>query len=125
MFLEAEDPDVDAEVVLSALANSCDRRILAIAQEGPIAAKTILERTSIPKSTLYRRIDRLQEVGLLRVVTSTIERGHRIDRYRCPLADLSLRVADGEVRLSWSFEGPGTDAEGRCSTDEAVFEPKR
>lgn len=103
MFLESEGPDVDEDVVRSALANSCDRRILAMAQQQPVAAKTILERTSIPKSTLYRRIDRLQREGLLQVVTSTIEHGHRIDRYRCPLAELAIRVEGGRVYVDWSL----------------------
>ncbi|PSG96807.1 hypothetical protein BRD56_08470 [Thermoplasmatales archaeon SW_10_69_26] len=106
MFLEPEDPGVDEEAVGSAVANPCDRQILALAQRGPVAAKTILERTSIPKSTLYRRIDRLQEQGLLEVVSSTIEDGHRIDRYRCPLQGIGIRIEDGEIHLEWSARRP-------------------
>lgn len=115
MFLESEEPGVDEQVVLSALANGCDRRILALAQQGPVAAKTILEESSIPKSTLYRRIDRLQERGLLRVVASTIENGHRIDRYVCPLSELALRIEDGGVQLEWSLD-PDAKAEGPTRT---------
>lgn len=105
VFLESEEPDVDEAAVASALANPHDRRILALAQRRPIAAKTILERTSIPKSTLYRRIDRLRERGLLRVVTSTIENGHRIDRYRCPLGGMTVSVEDGRVQVEWTASG--------------------
>lgn len=105
MFLESEEPDVDEEIVRSALANDCDRRILALAQEGPVSAQAIMRQTSIPKSTLYRRIDRLQRQGLLVVATSTIERGHRIDRYVCPLSELAIRVEDGRVRVEWTTAG--------------------
>lgn len=102
MFLSAEEPEgVDEEALLTALANRWDRRILAMAQETPIAAKTILARTEIPKSTLYRRVNELHERGLLVVVRSTIEDGHRIDRYRCPLAELSVTIAEGRVELDW------------------------
>lgn len=105
MFLESEETVVDEQAVRSALANSHDRQILAIAQGDPVPAKTILQRTSIPKSTLYRRIDRLQRQGLLRVATSTIERGHRIDRYVCPLSQLAMRVDEGQIRVEWSLSG--------------------
>lgn len=113
MFLAAEeDAGPDPGAVLAALANRWDREILAMAQREPIAAKTVLERTDIPKSTLYRRVNHLQEEGLLVVVRSTIEDGHRIDRYRCPLAKASLTIEGGEVRLerqlAASVEAPST-----------------
>lgn len=101
MFLREARPVVDPDAVLTALSKPYDREILAIAQDRPVAAQDLLDRTPIPQSTLYRRINELQDAGLLEVVDTTIQGGHPVDRYRCPLQGLTIRIAEGEVQVDW------------------------
>lgn len=101
VFLREARSEVDPDAVLTALSKPHDREILAIAQDGPVAAQDLLERTPIPQSTLYRRINELEEAGLLEVVDTTIQGGHPVDRYRCPLRGLTVRIAEGEIKVEW------------------------
>lgn len=102
MFLE-QDLSVDEDALLEALTHGRDRRILAAAQERGLTAQEIRERTEIPNSTLYRRINELHQEGLLEVVDAVIDDGHRIERYRCRLSSVGLQVEDGSVEVDWEL----------------------
>lgn len=117
MFLAPSGPEITREALLESLANPHDRRILALAQEQPIEARSVVEETDIPKSTVYRRIRRLEEKGLLETVDGRLRNGHAIDRYRARISEAAIRVQGGEVHADWTLRsearvsGP-EDAEG-------------
>lgn len=105
MFLQKDD-QLEVDEVLMALGNVHDRRILSKTQAEPLSAHELLEETTVPKSTLYRRIDRLEDAGLLEVAATVIEDGHRIERYRCPLETIALTIEDGRVAVDWTRSEP-------------------
>lgn len=109
MFLQRREPEITSEAVVSAMANEHDRRILAAAQEEPVDAQTIIEETGISKSTVYRRLDRLQELGLLETADGRLRNGHAVDRYRARAKRISLHVRDGSIEATWD-EARGEDA---------------
>lgn len=109
MFLQPQETEITSEAVVTAMANEHDRRILAAAQEEPVDAQTIIEETGISKSTVYRRLDRLQEMGLLETADGRLRNGHAVDRYRARARIISLHVRDGNIEATWDElgeEGP-------------------
>ena len=101
MHIRPEPPQITPEAVTEALENEHDRKILAAAQEGPIAAQDLIDATDTPRSTAYRRIERLVELRLLRVASGAIKSGHAIERYRATVEWAALSVSRGEVSASW------------------------
>lgn len=102
MFLRPQETEITSEAVVSAMANEHDRRILAATQEEPVDAQTIIEETGISKSTVYRRLDRLQEMGLLETADGRLRNGHAVDRYQARAKSISLHVRDGTIEATWT-----------------------
>lgn len=101
MFLQPQETEITSEAVITAMANEHDRRILAATQEEPVDAQTIIEETGISKSTVYRRLDRLEEMGLLETADGRLRNGHAVDRYRARAKSISLHVRDGAIEATW------------------------
>lgn len=101
VFIRRDGPEIDAEAVMEALENPHDRQILALSQDRPMAAQEIIEATGIPKSTAYRRIKKLQEMGLIVVDSGALEGGHAIERYRAQIEMAALHVEQGNVEAHW------------------------
>lgn len=118
MFLRSVDRRPEAAHVLAALTNENDRRILAVTQEQPVEASTLLEEADVAKSTLYRRLDRLERQGLLRVEQRKLRNGNVVDLYRSTLSSLTLQVRDGCVQVS----GDADEPEG--GLDDKIVYPK-
>lgn len=117
MFLRTVDPRPEAAHVLAALTNENDRRILAVTQRQPVEASTLLDETGVAKSTLYRRLDRLERRGLLRVEQRKLRNGNVVDLYRSTLSSLTIEVRDGNVQVGWDPE----DAGHAGADDEVVY----
>lgn len=64
-----------------------------------------MEITGFPKSTVYRRLRELEDRGLLVPCSGVVRNGHAVERYRCCLDDISVRLVDGHIEVSWD---PGT-----------------
>lgn len=106
MFLRSVDRRPEATHVLAALTNENDRRILAVTQEEPVEASTLLDEADVAKSTLYRRLDRLERQRLLCVEQRKLRNGNVVDLYRSTLSSLTLEVRDGCVQVSWDADEP-------------------
>lgn len=106
MFLRSVDRRPEAAHVLAALTNENDRRILAVTQDQPVEASTLLEEADVAKSTLYRRLDRLERQGLLCVEQRKLRNGNVVDLYRSTLSSLTLQVRDGCVQVSGDADEP-------------------
>lgn len=105
VFLEPEGRSWSVDQLLDALGNPNDREILALAQQRPVDAQEIMEVTGFPKSTVYRRLRELEDCGLLIPCSGVVRNGHAVERYRCCLEELCVRLVDGHVEVSW---GPRT-----------------
>lgn len=117
MFLRREASGTDDEAIQAALAKPHDREILALAQSEPVSAQDIQERTRIPESTVYRRINELEERGLIEVEDTVLEDGHRIERYRCVFEALELRIEGGEVSVDWILRDEDGQAADRLRVE--------
>lgn len=101
VFFRPDAPDVAPDAVTEAVSNQHDRQILAMAQTDDVSAQQIVDETDIPQSSVYRRLSRLEEQGLVVVEKGIMRRGHPIDLYRARVDMAGLRVEDGSVDAEW------------------------
>lgn len=87
--------DWDLEEVLELLSDEYARSILAATSTEPMSAKALSERCDASLPTVYRRIERLQEHGLIEERVQVDEGGHHREVYSARLAAFSLELEDG------------------------------
>lgn len=104
-------PEVDA--VLAALHDDDCRTILAELTE-PRTAGELLERCEIPRSTLYRKLDRLVEATLVREGTEIRENGSHASRYEVDFEEVIL-TRNGDVEIDVEIERPAKRADERLA----------
>ena len=63
---ESEDAAVDGTDVLAVLGDECAQQILVAVRDTPLSTKEITDRCDVSSATVYRRINRLLNHGLLR-----------------------------------------------------------
>lgn len=100
---------VDTEAVLTALEDPDCRALLEAAAEKPLTAGELTDRCEIPRSTTYRKLERLTEAGLLEERVRLSTDGKHASEYRRTFDDVtvSLSEADGiTVGLSGTSEQP-------------------
>lgn len=64
-FDTGDDADADAAPVLDALGDAVSREILVAAAGSPVTVEFLAENCSVSESTVYRRLDRLNTLGLV------------------------------------------------------------
>jgi len=81
---------------LELLSDDCAREILAVVAEEPTPARNISERLDVSRTTVYRRLDRLEEAGLLDAQLAYDPDGHHRKEFRLAVDQLAVTVdADG------------------------------
>ncbi|QLD90755.1 helix-turn-helix domain-containing protein [Natronomonas salina] len=106
-----EDPDLDT--VLGALYDEDCRAIVAALDE-PRTASELVERCDIPRSTLYRKLDRLTESTLLYEGTEIRQDGSHAGRYEVDFKEVVV-TRDGDRVLDVEIERPARRADERLA----------
>lgn len=99
--IRPEPTRITPEAVIHGIENPHDRRILALAQTRAVTAQEIIDETDVPRSSAYRRIDQLQEWGLIEVVGGVMREGHPMDTYRARLELAQVTIEEGDVNAAW------------------------
>lgn len=89
------------------------RSILAATSAEPLSARELGDRCDVSVSTIYRRVDRLEDADLLRERTRPRPDGHHETVYVSALERFELTVGDGE--LDWELERRPTDVADELS----------
>jgi predicted transcriptional regulator len=90
-FADEESPDL--ETVLEALHDDDCRTIVTQLTE-PMTADTIAERTEIPLSTTYRKIDTLTDAGLVAEGVEIRSDGQHASQYMVVFDEVSIELTD-------------------------------
>jgi DNA-binding transcriptional ArsR family regulator len=92
-----EGEQADTEAVLTALDDPDCRALLEATAEEPLTAGELTDRCGIPRSTTYRKVERLTEAGLLEERVRLSTDGKHASEYRRTFEDVtvSLSEADG------------------------------
>lgn len=91
--------DCDESELLSLLEDDYARAILTETSAEPMSANTLSERCDASVTTIYRRIDRLLECGLLDEQLRPQPDGNHFRVYAARLARFSIEFEDGQRQL--------------------------
>ncbi|MXR52291.1 MarR family transcriptional regulator [Halovenus sp. WSH3] len=94
-YAPAENPTApettDPEELLSLLGDEYARAILEAIAGSPQAGRDIVDATGFSKATVYRRLDRLEEAGLVASETVFDPDGHHRERFRATFEGATCR----------------------------------
>jgi predicted transcriptional regulator len=90
-----DDPQVGASDLLDLLGDEYTRKVLEVIAEEPRTAREVSEVASVSRPTAYRRLNDLQEAGLLTVDMVVDTDGHHRKRYEADLDRVVVQCKDG------------------------------
>ncbi|CCQ37906.1 HTH domain protein [Natronomonas moolapensis 8.8.11] len=107
---ESRSRAVDCETVLAALEDPDCRALLEATAEEALTAGELIERCGVPRSTTYRKLERLTEAGLLEESIRISPDGKHANEYRRTFDDVTISLDDcgsATVGLSSMGASPG------------------
>ncbi len=93
------DQQLDIQALLGALEDPDCRAIIEVTATEAMSAAEISERCELPQSTAYRKLDRLENVGILDERIRLCKSGQHITEYIRNIEKISLSI-DGESGIS-------------------------
>lgn len=107
-------PDAGVDRTLSALGDADCRALLRQLAAGPQTAAELAQSCEIPSSTLYRKLDRLVDAGLVAEETEISTDGRNATRYEKRIDEVSVRIRDtDQIELGTDGSGDDSDAADR------------
>lgn len=85
---------LDTERLVGALGEKHAVAILEATMQGPVPARTIIEEKDVPRTTFYRRIDELGDLGLVEEVGEVDLGGSHYTTYRCNVEAIRIAATD-------------------------------
>ncbi|WP_330632914.1 helix-turn-helix domain-containing protein [Halocatena halophila] len=110
---EATPEQAKLSDVLSALEDAHCRTLLECLDE-PLTASELIEATELSSSTVYRKLDRLSEAGLVCEYTEIRRSGPNASRYERDIERISLRFGENGIELA--IDRRDADATDRMAT---------
>jgi DNA-binding transcriptional ArsR family regulator len=108
--LEGSDP-ADA-ALLELLGDEYTRRLLEALSGEPLGASALVERVEMSRATVYRRLDRLREHGLVTTDVAVSPDGNHHEVFEVTLERVTVAIADGVPTARLELRDAG-DARGR------------
>lgn len=91
---------------LDLLTDEYARDILTVLAAGPQTGRDLIDACGASRSTVYRRVNRLEDAGLVASRFTFDPDGHHRKEFRLVRDRLSITVADGEIEV---VARPATD----------------
>lgn len=91
--------DSDLEEVFEIMADDCAREILARTSQQPMSAPELVEACNVSERTIYRRLERLQSLGLTTESMEIDPDGHHRAVYDTVLEAVQIELEDGEYEI--------------------------
>ncbi len=104
MVRDLADDTPELQDILDALDDPACRRIIMELND-PMTARELADKTDIPLSTLYRKVDMLSDASLVRELTEIREDGHHTSRYRLAVESVNISLTDDQ-EFDVSIERP-------------------
>jgi predicted transcriptional regulator len=94
---DAPDTTADADELLSLLGDEYTRKILTTLGDQSLPAREIVNRSGVSRPTVYRRLDRLEDAGLVETTMSLHPDGHHRKEFRIVVDTVELRPKDDRL----------------------------
>jgi predicted transcriptional regulator len=107
------EPTVDAGEFLSLLGDEYTREILTTLGDQSLPAREIVDRSSVSRPTVYRRLDRLEEAGLVETTMSLHPDGHHRKEFRIVVERVELRPGDDALVTGAEYRTTDSSEESR------------
>lgn len=91
--------DDELAVVVALLDDETVRTVLRETSLSPRSANELAERCDASQQTVYRRLEQLEDAGLVTDQTRVRDDGHHDTVYRATLDSISIRLRDGELEF--------------------------
>lgn len=104
MVRDLADDAPKLQDVLDALDDPACRRIIMELND-PMTARELADSTDIPLSTLYRKLETLNDASLVTELTEIREDGHHTSRYRIAVESVNIALTD-DREFDVSIERP-------------------
>ena len=89
------------ERLVDALGDPVNRQLLAAMDDQPRSVQQLLDRLSVPKSTVYSRLHQLRDLGLVAVQRTIITTdGKRTDLFRSLVEEARIDVRGSDTTLN-------------------------
>lgn len=85
------------------------RSILAALSHQPMTANELSDRCAMSRTTVYRRLEALEQCGLVTAETIVDADGHHRQRYATQFEELRVRLVDGEFQVRLATTSLSTD----------------
>jgi DNA-binding transcriptional ArsR family regulator len=108
-----EAPEDDPEqtmAILDALGDEVSREILVAGMERAVTAEELASRCSVSESTIYRRLDRLSELGLVERCNHLVAESDAKSAYRTPVDGLTVKLDQEGLRVEPEPDDPLSSA---------------
>jgi predicted transcriptional regulator len=92
--------EVESTQLLALLGDEHAIQILQTLGEAAAPAREIAEEVGVSRTTVYRRLDRLEEAGLVQASMKYSPDGHHKQQYEVAVDRVQLDIADGSLEVS-------------------------
>lgn len=97
---DSESQTVDADGLLSLLDDESARAILKTISDDGLSAREIADRLGLSRPTVYRRLNRLEEIGAVRASMAYDPNGHHRKQYRTTLDRVVLSISTDSIGVN-------------------------
>jgi DNA-binding transcriptional ArsR family regulator len=91
---------IDTESLLAMLGDEYAPDILAIISEESLSAREIASRLNVSRPTIYRRLNRLQEAGLVTTSMEYDPDGHHRQQFHLAINEVVLRFESDRIAVN-------------------------
>ena len=92
---------VDTDTALSLLSDEYSREILDVLTDGPATANELVEHCSASRVTIYRRLNSLEDAGLVRSRTKLRGDGNHCAVYRSTVETVRISLTDDGLEVEF------------------------
>ena len=91
--------EANQETILSLMSDEYARRILDALGTGSLSARELIDRMDASRATVYRRLDRLEEAGIVESSMEIHPEGHHRKQFQVTVDRVNLAFGADGVRV--------------------------
>lgn len=94
---QSKNTEPDTAELLDLFGDEYTRAVYEVVAEQPRTGRAVAEAADVSRATAYRRLNDLQEAGLIRTELQLSEDGHHRECFEAVGGSLSISLDDGDI----------------------------